>query len=86
LSGKYLVQKRDPNVAVMNWAPEYLYEPKLASLLVNPELKAHNYEELLALCKIANEWLSAKDHKRLSMQKVDFCRLHMKTLQTLCNI
>ena len=81
-----LVQKRDPNAAVVNWAPEYLCKLKLASLLIDPELKAHNSDELLALCKIANECLLAKDHKPLSVRKVDFCRLRMKTLQTLCNI
>ncbi|KAG0561452.1 hypothetical protein KC19_9G065700 [Ceratodon purpureus] len=56
--------------SLVNWASEYLCEPKLASLLVDPELKAHNSEELLALCKIANECLSNKDHKRPSMRKV----------------
>jgi serine/threonine protein kinase len=56
--------------SLVSWASEYLCEPKLASLLVDPELKAHNSEELLALCTIANECLSAKDHKRPSMRKV----------------
>jgi hypothetical protein len=35
--GGMLVQKWDPNAVVVNWAPEYLCEPKLASLLVDPE-------------------------------------------------
>lgn len=47
-----------------------LTEPKLASRLVDPKLKAHNSEELLALCKIASECLSNKDYKRPSMRKV----------------
>jgi hypothetical protein len=47
--GGMLVQKQDPNAAVVNWAPECLCKPKLASLLVDLDLKAHNSDELLAL-------------------------------------
>ena len=56
--------------SLVDWASDYLSEPKLAPRLVDPELKAHNSEELLSLCKIANLCLSNKDHKRPCMRKV----------------
>lgn len=55
---------------VVDWASEFLCEPKLAPRLVDPELTAHNSEELLALCKIANLCLSSKGYKGPSMRKV----------------
>ena len=56
--------------SLVNWAHQYLHDPKLMALMVDPELKAHNGEELAALCQIAALCLSSKEHNRPSMRKV----------------
>ncbi|XP_024379737.1 protein MALE DISCOVERER 2 [Physcomitrium patens] len=55
---------------LVNWAERYLSDPKLMLHLVDPELKLHNAQELVALCKIVQMCLSDKGYKRPSMRKV----------------
>ncbi|XP_024399969.1 protein MALE DISCOVERER 2 [Physcomitrium patens] len=55
---------------LVDWASPYLADSNLVEQLLDPELKAHNSDELLALCKIVNLCLSNKGYKRPSMRKV----------------
>lgn len=60
----------EPGGNLVDWAAEFLNDPKQARHLVDPSLKSHNADELLALCKIVNICLSNKGYKRPSMRKV----------------
>lgn len=60
----------DKRGSLVNWAQEYLREPKWMAQMVDPELKSHNGEELAALCKITEMCLSSKEFNRPSMRKV----------------
>lgn len=60
----------DKQGSLVNWAQEYLYDPKLMALMLDPELESHNGEELAALCKVAGMCLSSKEFNRPSMRKV----------------
>lgn len=59
----------EQGASIVDWAAEYLADPKMMWYMVDPTLKSYNHDELVALCKIANLCL-ATDTQRPSMQRV----------------
>jgi hypothetical protein len=55
----------------VEWASEYLADPKMVWYMVDPSLKSYNHDELVALCRIASLCLSPKN-RRPTMRRVVF--------------
>lgn len=68
ISGR--LQYFEPEGSLVDWAVDYLYDPKMVQYLVDPTLKTHNPDELAALCKIVIMCLSNRGYRRPSMRKV----------------
>ena len=59
----------EQGASIVDWAAEYLGDPKMMWYTVDPALKSHNHDELVALCKIVNMCLAA-DSQRPSMAEI----------------
>jgi len=57
--------------SLVEWASEYLADPKMVWYMVDPSLKSYNHDELVALCRIAALCLSPKS-RRPTMRRVVF--------------
>jgi serine/threonine protein kinase len=57
--------------SLVEWASEYLADPKMVWYMVDPSLKSYNHDELVALCRIASLCLSPKN-RRPTMRRVGF--------------
>jgi serine/threonine protein kinase len=44
----------EQGASIVDWAAEYLGDPKMMWYMVDPSLKSHNHDELVALCKVVN--------------------------------
>lgn len=55
--------------SLVDWANEYLSDPKMVWYMVDPSLKSYNHDELVALCRIVTLCLSLRS-RRPTMRKV----------------
>lgn len=55
--------------SLVEWANEYLNDPKMVWYMVDPSLKSYNHDDLVALCKIVSLCLASRN-RRPSMRKV----------------
>jgi serine/threonine protein kinase len=55
--------------SLVDWANEYLNDPKMVWYMVDPTLKSYNHDDLVALCKIVSLCLASRS-RRPSMRKV----------------
>ncbi|KAL3682918.1 hypothetical protein R1sor_000940 [Riccia sorocarpa] len=60
----------DTEGSLIDWAKEYLNDPKMMWCMVDPSLKSHNNEELVALCEIARACIQPKASRRPTMKEV----------------
>jgi serine/threonine protein kinase len=54
---------------LVDWANEYLSDPKMVWYMIDPSLKTYNHDELVSLCKIVSLCLASRN-RRPSMRKV----------------
>lgn len=67
ISGR--VPHSDLHGSLVDWASEYLNDPKMVWYIVDPSLKSHKHDDLVALCKIVSSCLAARN-RRPSMRRV----------------
>ncbi|KAL2611576.1 hypothetical protein R1flu_023268 [Riccia fluitans] len=56
--------------SLIEWAKEYLSDPKMMWCMVDPSLKSYSNEELVAICEIARACIQPKASRRPSMKEV----------------
>ena len=72
----------EQGASLVDWAAEYLGDPKMMWYTCDPSLKSHNHDELVALCKIVN--LCFSDQKpsmaEITQMLTDVLRLSPETV------
>lgn len=67
ISGR--VPQSERTGSLVDWANEYLGDPKMVWYMIDPALKTYNHDDLVALCKIVALCLASRN-RRPSMRKV----------------
>ncbi|KAL3682914.1 hypothetical protein R1sor_000936 [Riccia sorocarpa] len=62
----------DTQGSLIEWAKEYLSDPKMMWYMVDPSLKSYGNDELVAICEIIRACIHPKPSKRPSMREVTF--------------
>ncbi|KAI9071148.1 hypothetical protein K1719_046898 [Acacia pycnantha] len=70
--------------SLVDWAKEYLEMPEVMSYVVDPELKHFRYEDLAAICEVANLCINPDPTKRPSMAEI--CRMLESRIDTSMSV
>ncbi|KAL2611573.1 hypothetical protein R1flu_023265 [Riccia fluitans] len=62
----------DTQGSLVDWAKEYLSDPKMMWYMVDPSLKSYSNDELVAICDIIRACIHPRPSKRPSMREVTF--------------